>query len=226
MEHLRKVGSDFKKLLTQWKEYYSLPFEWGYTAWLMVAVFISSIVISANFDEPIRYFCFGLHTRFGDIADKFAHWFGTGWPTLYLFLGLYCGGLIWKSTRARLGGLMILQSYLYSGAITISLKSIIGRWRPAAGHGHLQFSPFILGPNAHLSFPSGDVAVVVSLATIMSGLSKNLVWKILWIVLAIVTSFSRMYYDAHWFSDVIFSMVNAAAASLWVLKRNNQDVSF
>lgn len=154
---------------------------------------------------------------------KFFHWFGTGWANLYLLIGFYLVGLILKSEKARLTGLMILQSYLYSGAITISLKSIIGRWRPAAGHGHLTFSPFVMTPNAHLSFPSGDVAVVFSLAIVMAGFSRNKLWKSLWIILAIVTSLSRIYYDAHWFSDVVFSTVNAVVAGVWVVRRGKEN---
>lgn len=120
---------------------------------------------------------------------------------------------------------MILQSYLYPGVLTISLKSIIGRWRPAAGHGHLMFSPMITGPNSHLSFPSGDVAVVFGLAVIMGGLSKNVIWKGAWILLAILTSLSRIYYDAHWFSDVVFSFVNATVAAVWLLRKNRAVMS-
>jgi membrane-associated phospholipid phosphatase len=214
-----KIIVDIKRLFKDWATYYTLPFHWKLKQWMLFIAFISLTVISAHFDEPIRYLFFTIHGPFEDAACKFVHLFGTGLPSLYLFIGLYTGGLILNSEKTKSGGLMILQAYLYSGVITISLKSIVGRWRPAAGHGHLTFSPLIVGPNAHLSFPSGDVAVVFSLSLVMAGLSKNTLWKASWILLAVLTSLSRIYYDAHWFSDVVFSTVNAAVAGMWVLKR-------
>jgi membrane-associated phospholipid phosphatase len=214
--------SDFKQIFVGWKEYYALPFRWKAKHWLLFAGFISLLVTSAWFDEPVRYFFFTIHGPAEDSVCRFVHWFGTGWPSFYLLLGLYAAGLILHSDKTRVGGLMILQSYLYSGAITTSLKSIVGRWRPAAGHGHLMFSPMIAGPNAHLSFPSGDVAVVFSLAIVMAHFSDNRLWKTLWILLAVLTSLSRIYYDAHWFSDVVFSAGNAVVAGMWVVKRGNR----
>ena len=200
-----------------WGNYYMLPLRWKGKQWLLFAVFISMVVISARFDEPIRYLVFTIHGATEDGLCRFVRWFGTGWASLYLFIGLYACGLILNSNKARSGGLSILQSYLYPGAITISLKSIVGRWRPAAGHGHLAFSPMTITPNAHLSFPSGDVAVVWGLVVVMMSLSRNIAWKTAWILLAILTSLSRIYYDAHWFSDVTFSIMNSVAAGIWVV---------
>lgn len=228
---LKKLRSDFKKLFIDWGKYYAIPAHWRAGQWILFVGFLSAVVVSAYFDEPMRYLFFTIHGPMLDAVFKFAHWFGTGYPTLCIFLGLYIGGLALNSEKTRSGGLMVLQSYLYSGAITISLKSIIGRWRPAAGHGHLTFSPWTTTPNAHLSFPSGDVAVVFSLSIVMAGLfqpgddasqqKKNaiLLWQGSWILLAVLTSLSRIYYDAHWFSDVVFSTVNAGVAGVWVVKK-------
>jgi membrane-associated phospholipid phosphatase len=218
MDSKNRVVSDLKYVFAQWGKYYSLPFHWKKRQWFLLSGFFVVVFISAYFDEPIRYLFFSFHGPVEDLVCRFVHWFGTGWANLYLLLGFYLVGFIAKSEKTRLAGVMILQSYLYSGAITISLKSLVGRWRPAAGHGHLAFSPFVTGPNAHLSFPSGDVAVVFSLAIVMVSLSKNPLWKSMWIILAIFTSLSRIYYNAHWFSDVVFSTVNAVVAGIWVVK--------
>jgi membrane-associated phospholipid phosphatase len=213
-----RILSDLKRLFVLWGEYYSIPIRWKTRQWLLFITFISLVVISAFFDEPVRYFFFTIHSPLADSICKFVHWFGTGWANLYLFSGFYFFGFFLKRDGTRLTGLMVLQSYLYSGAITISLKSLVGRWRPNAGHGHLAFTPFVTAPNAHLSFPSGDVAVVFSLAAVMASLSKNIFWKASWILLAVLTSLSRIYYDAHWFSDVIFSTANAFVAGMWLVK--------
>ena len=202
-----------------WGKYYALPVHWKSKSWFFFVCFVSAVVISAYFDEPARYFFFTIHGHIDDAVCSRVHWFGTGWANFYLFIGFYVIGFILRKEKTRLTGLMILQSYLYSGAITIALKSLVGRWRPGIGHGHLTFSPFVATPNAHLSFPSGDVAVVFSLTAVMMSLSKNILWKAIWIILAILTSLSRIYYDAHWLSDVVFSIVNAVVAGMWVVKR-------
>jgi membrane-associated phospholipid phosphatase len=219
-----KILSDLKRLFVEWGKYYMLPLSWKRKQWFLFAGFVSLIIISAGFDEPIRYFFFTIHGPAESAVCRFVHWFGTGWANLYLLVGFYTVGLILKREEVRLTGLMILQSYLYSGAITISLKSLVGRWRPGVGHGDLSFTPLVTTPNAHLSFPSGDVAVVFSLAIVMMSLSKNALWKSAWIVLAILTSLSRIYYDAHWFSDVVFSTVNAVVAGMWVVKKGREHI--
>lgn len=183
------------------------------------------VIISAYFDEPVRYFFFTIHGSIAYTLFRSVQWFGTRWAILYLFIGFYVSGFVFKREKVRVTGLMILQSYLYSGAITISLKSLVGRWRPVIGHGHLTFTPLVTTPNAHLSFPSGDVTVVFSLAIVMAGFSNNKLWKFLWIVLAILTSLSRIYYDAHWFSDVVFSAVNAAVAGMWLVRKFHAEYS-
>ncbi len=209
-------------LFVEWGKYCSLPKYWKTRQWLIFGEFILLVFIAAYFDEPIRYFSLTIHGPIEDKIAAFVHPFGTGKPSLYIFLGIYIVGIIMSSERVRLGGFMILQSYLYSGAITIALKSLVGRWRPNQWHGHLTFNPLVAGPNAYLSFPSGDVAVVFALSVVMTGLWKNKLWQFLWILLAVLTSLSRIYYNAHWISDVVFSTVNAGVAGVWVVRRYHE----
>ncbi|HEY9166096.1 MAG TPA: phosphatase PAP2 family protein [Candidatus Kryptonia bacterium] len=218
------LGRDLKRLFIDWGTYYSSPVRWKLRGWVYTALFASVVVIAFRFDEPIRYFFFALHTHFADRLAGYLHWYGTGYATLYVFLGLYLCGLLFNFPRTRLKGIMVLQAYLYSGLITISLKSLVGRFRPFAGKGFLAFTPLVAGPNSHLSFPSGDVAVAFSLSIILAGFSRNWVWRSVWIIIAMLTSLSRMYYDAHWFSDVIFSTVNASAAAIWLLRSHEDEL--
>jgi membrane-associated phospholipid phosphatase len=220
----KHVGQDFTKLFSDWRNYYLLPREWKARQWIIFTEFILLVFIAARFDEPIRYFSLTIHGPLSDKIAAFVHPFGTGKPSLYIFLAIYITGLAINSEKIRLGGLMILQSFLYSGLITIALKSLVGRWRPNQWHGNLTFHPVVSGPNAYLSFPSGDVAVVFALAVVMAGLWKNKMWQLLWILLAVLTSLSRIYYNAHWFSDVVFSTVNASVAGVWVVRKYHSSV--
>ncbi len=213
------VRQDFGGVFTGWGQYYSTPKNWKVRQWLIFVEFILLVFITAYCDEPIRYYSLTMHGPLGDRIAGFVHIFGTGRPTLYLFLLIYIAGVVMNSEKTRAGGLMILQSYLYSGLITISLKSLVGRWRPNQWHGHLTFTPLITGPNAYLSFPSGDAAVAFALGIVMAGLWKNKVWQVLWILMAVLVSLSRIYYNAHWFSDIFFSAVNASVAAIWLVYR-------
>ncbi len=211
-------GQDFKRLFVEWGKYYSLPLSWKLKQWLIFGELMLLVVISAYFDEPVRYFFFTLHGPVENKIAGFVHLFGTGRPTLWLFFAFYIVGFAANWKKARDYGIMLVQGFLYPGLITIALKSAVGRWRPWNGHGHLTFSPFITGPNAYLSFPSGDVAVVFGLSIVMASLVDNKIWKALWILLAILDSLSRIYYDAHWFSDVVFSTINAGIGTWWIVK--------
>lgn len=218
-ERLKKAGQDFKNLFVEWGHYYATPRRWKTKQWLIFGEFILLVFIAAYFDEPLRYYFLTIHGPIENAVCAFAHIFGTGKITLYLFLVLYIGGVAINSDKIRAGGLMIVQSFLYSGAITIALKSLVGRWRPNQWHGHLTFNPLITGPNAYLSFPSGDAAVAFALAIVMAGFFKNRLWKAAWILIAVLTSLSRIYYNAHWFSDIFFSAVNASVAGVWLVRR-------
>ncbi|MCL5268855.1 MAG: phosphatase PAP2 family protein [Bacteroidetes bacterium] len=216
---LKNVGHDFKRLFVEWGEYYSIPRKWQLKQWLILTEFLLLIFIAAYFDESIRYYFLTIHGPIEDKIAGFVHIFGTGKVTLYLFLIIYIAGVLTNWEKVRAGGLMIAQSFLYSGLITIALKSLVGRWRPNQWHGHLTFSPLITGPNAYLSFPSGDAAVAFALAIVMAGFFKNWLWKFVWILIAVLTCLSRIYYNAHWFSDILFSSVNATVAGVWLVRR-------
>ncbi len=218
-ERIQALGHDFKMLFTEWGRYYAIPGHWKSKQWMIFGEFIIIVFIAAYFDEPIRYYFLTIHGPIEDRVCAFVHIFGTGKITLYLFLVIYISGLVVNSEKIRAGGMMVVQSFLYSGLITITLKSLVGRWRPNQWHGHLTFSPLITGPNAYLSFPSGDAAVAFALAIVMAGFFKNRLWKFLWILIAVLTSLSRIYYNAHWFSDIFFSAVNASVAGVWLVGR-------
>ena len=222
---MKNAGLDFKRLFVEWGEYYSIPKRWKLKQWLILTEFLLIVFIAAYFDEPIRYYFLTIHGPIEDRIAGFVHIFGTGKITLYLFVIIYIAGVVINSEKVRAGGLMVAQSFLYSGLIKITLKSLIGRWRPNQWHGHLTFKPLIAGPNAYLSFPSGDAAVAFALAIVMAGLVKNRVWQALWIVIAVLTCLSRIYYNAHWFSDILFSSVNATVAGVWLVRRYKQKYS-
>jgi len=159
-----------------------------------------------------------LHGQYQDQIFNLGHWYGQGTATFLLFVVFYLSGLVAQRDRIRFTGLLIGEAYLFSGVVTISLKSLLGRWRPCTHHGSFAFSPFTTGPNEHLSFPSGHVTIAFALSSVMAGCHANKIWKTGWYLLALITAISRIYHDDHWLSDVVCSALIGTTVGIWLTK--------
>ncbi|WP_103927333.1 phosphatase PAP2 family protein [Petrotoga sp. SL27] len=87
-----------------------------------------------------------------------------------------------------------------SGGIALLTKIVAGRERPYAEEGSLSFNPFasITQGATYTSFPSGHSTIAWSVYT---PYAKEYGWWIYIIPTSI--SFSRIYEDVHWLSDVV-----------------------
>jgi membrane-associated phospholipid phosphatase len=185
-------------------------------------------------DEFVREFVRTIHTDFLDKIFSFGHWYGKPSLTIFSFLIFYFGGLVlalvssekipgsilfWKD-EFRAIGLKIFEAFIFSGIIVTTIKSIFGRWRPYTEHGSSTYLFFTLGPNDHLSFPSGDVAVAFSFSVIIAGIFEHKLWKIFWYLLASITAVGRIYHDQHWLSDVITASMISILVGLNINKQN------
>lgn len=54
----------------------------------------------------------------------------------------------------------------------------------------------------HNSFPSGHSTQAFAILMCLVFASKSNTWKLLWLVIALMTSFSRVYLSQHWLTDV------------------------
>lgn len=111
--------------------------------------------------------------------------------------------LVWNSLLA------IFLGSIYS---TI-FKIIFLRSRPFVNWNNLDFyfitdliTKKIPFNGSFMSFPSGHAAITFSLYLFLYYKSKNRCFKIIWIFLAVIISFSRIYLSQHWFSDIIVSL--------------------
>ena len=125
-------------------------------------------------------------------------------------------GLVLRHEELRRAGWKIFEAFAISGITVTILKSLFGRWRPYTGHGSFAFVGFTFGPNAHLSLPSGDVGVAVAYSMILAGFSENRIWKSVWYLCALLTIFSRIYFDQHWFSDVTLAAIISVSVGNYV----------
>jgi membrane-associated phospholipid phosphatase len=171
--------------------------------WQVSLLCIFILTSTFYIDEAVRDIVIGISSPFWDNIFSFGRWYGGGAPTLYLFLSLYILGHFFNKQKIQETGLMIGEAYLFAGLITIIFKSIFGRFRPYTNHGDLAFYGFEWSDNAHFSFSSGHANVAFALSMVLASTTKNKYLKIVYYIPAVITCFSRIYHNQHWFSDVV-----------------------
>ena len=132
-------------------------------------------------------------------------------PPIAIVIGLVTAAIIFVVTRRWLTvvhfAVLVLGTWLSSEVI----KLIVHRPRP---HGHVA-DTLVPNPDPD-SYPSGHVCFAVGLGfailiLVMDSRARTIV-AVLAILLAAVTSFSRIYLAIHYPTDIVASLVFAAAA--------------
>jgi len=222
MKRPKVILSDLRRFVLEGRMLYSAPQRWTAAGWGVFTFFMLAIAGSFVADELVRRWLVTQHNPIWDVVFAFGHWYGTGKPTLYVFASLYLVGIMFAVTTIRERGVLIAESYLLSGVLTIAMKSLFGRWRPYTDHGSLAFFPLTWGPNDHLSFPSGHATVAFALSSVIAGMYPHRWWQIFWYALAVITAVSRMYHDQHWLSDVLFSALIGTSVGIWLVNQHFQ----
>lgn len=215
---LRHAGSAFVRV-------YPMAYRRIFLHW-QLTLFCIFVIVSAFFlDAAVYSIISGLKNDLVDALFSFGRWYGNGLPTLYLFLGLYLVGLIFNKYKLRETGLLIFESYIFSGLITLIAKSTFGRFRPYTNKGDFTFYGWNLSNNDMFSYISGHAAVSFALSTILASTTSNIYMKSFYYMLAVVTCFSRIYHQQHWFSDVVTGAIVGYLISRVLVSIHNEPES-
>ena|SRR3989344_3572755 len=125
-----------------------------------------------------------------NVLDRFFIFFDRSFN--YIFLGILISlvPVLKKEKRLNLF-LKLWAGFISAGVISYILKVIIDRPRPLIS----------LLEKSMSSFPSGHATVIFTIFIILFyNLNK---YKYLWLFLAVLTGFSRIYLGVHYFTDVI-----------------------
>jgi membrane-associated phospholipid phosphatase len=212
---LRHFGSAFVKV-------YPMAYRRIFMHWQLTLLSIFAIVSAFFLDSAVYDLIHGINNSLVDSMFSFGRWYGNGLPTLYLFLGLFITGLIFKKYKLRETGLLILESYVFSGLVTLIVKSSFGRFRPYTNKGDFTFYGWNLTNNDMFSYISGHAAVSVALSTVLASTTKNIYLKTFYYMLAVITCFSRIYHQQHWFSDVVTGAIVAYLISRVLVSIHNE----
>ncbi|MCX7878833.1 MAG: phosphatase PAP2 family protein, partial [Ignavibacteria bacterium] len=198
------LKSDLRHLGSALVKVYPLTFRWlvRHWQWSLLGIFI--IFSSFYLDNAVHSVVRNLIGEPIDTIFAFGRWYGSGEATLICFIILYFSGLIGSVYKLRETGLLIGEAYIFSGLITLLFKSATGRWRPYMNRDFLDFSGgWSWSNNDQFSYFSGHAAVSFALSTILASMTENIYLKIFYYLLAVITCFSRIYHNQHWFSDVV-----------------------
>lgn len=217
--HLKNDGKHLGRAFTR---VYPMALRRISTHWLIAIISAIAIILSFMLDDSVRPVVRGWTYGFVDVAFSFGRWYGNGLPTLYVFLGLYAAGLIFKRDKLRETGLLVAEAYLFSGLLTLLVKSTFGRLRPYMEMGAYNFHGWSLANNDQFSFFSGHAAVSFALSTILASTTKNIYLKSFYYSLAIITCISRIYHSQHWLSDVVTGAIISYTISRVLVAIHNE----
>ncbi len=134
------------------------------------------------------------------------------------FIALVIVSLLWF--RSAKSAALVFFANITAAAVTQLLKRFVfaDALRPKAffqGVADLYFVPGVEVHSAY-SFPSGHTTAAFATFFSLALLSRKKYMKLLFLLIALVIGFSRMYLSQHFFSDVYAgSIIGVTAAVLW-----------
>ena len=142
----------------------------------------------------------GIHTAFLDVLMKLTTWLGDG-----LFMVLVGVALLFVKLRY---GFIILSSFLATSLAVQLLKRLVfpDFKRPVAWFQEMGIDLYRIGGveyHSYFSFPSGHLATAFALFFGLAFFVKTGASKIMFLLLAILTGFSRVYLSQHFMGDVL-----------------------
>ncbi|HVZ98435.1 MAG TPA: phosphatase PAP2 family protein [Chitinophagaceae bacterium] len=140
--------------------------------------------------------------------------------TVYTYVGdgyfCFSAGLLLFVFKDRYTGLMAMVTYSVSGILSQVLKNYILEARPAVNVNTSGYTHFIENVTLHNfhSFPSGHTTSAFALAAVLSFGAKNKKYTILYLALAMLVGYSRIYLGQHFPDDVVAGALLGAVTSV------------
>lgn len=111
----------------------------------------------------------------------------------------------------------LLLSFLLAGLIAQIIKHVINDPRPASYFKPIKL-PFFIENIIHAgntSFPSGHTATVFAIVMVLASFTNNKVLQLLYLFIAILVAYSRIYLSQHFIADVLVGSL-IGVVSGWV----------
>jgi membrane-associated phospholipid phosphatase len=208
---------DFSQFGHETGDFIKQPSKWDGNDWLRLGVIGGATFLTMQVDQPIRDAVLRDNKRyFYSFPIEAARVYGELYSPVVFFAGFAAHSLITKNMSSRKIAYEIGQASLYTGAITLILKTAFGRARPYMNEGISSYHPFSFRDDFH-SFPGGHTATAFVLSTVLSRNAGPTWLKILAYFPAVITPFSRVYEDKHWVSSCFFGGALGYFVAKWVV---------
>ena len=201
------------------------PTKWEENNWLKLGLISAGTVLLMQADKQVRELVLKDQSYYKSFPIEAGRIWGEGYPTAILVGAFGLHGLLTNDNTSKKIGFEIVQSALYSGAITTILKVVVGRARPFTNKGDATYKPFSLFDDDFHSFPSGHTTLAFSLSTVLSKNVKSDLFKVIAYIPAILTVVSRVYQDNHWATDVLASAAIGYFVGDWVVNQHEEKKS-
>lgn len=174
---------------------------------LLVIVLISKLFYSK---EDIYFFINGLHFHAGDIFFPFITAFGNATSAFVV-----CLLLLFVSYRSSI---LMASSLLLTTLINMPLKDLFYAPRPSlyfadAPHS-IYFVPNVQVLSNNFSFPSGHTVCAFTIATVLTYITPRKIFGYIYLLLALLVGYSRMYLSQHFLEDVTAGSALAIVVTL------------
>jgi membrane-associated phospholipid phosphatase len=176
-------------------------------------ILIICLVIKLTFSRYQVYFAVNnLNTPVADFLAPYITDLGNGWFAIALSLVF----LFFSYRKA----FIIATSYAVTSLSAQIVKYIFIAPRPKMYFGHqIDHAHFVKGIYilSTYSFPSGHTVTAFTLAALFSYWSRNKAWCPVFLLIALMVGYSRMYLSEHFFEDVIAgSVIGLVLTAIWL----------
>lgn len=176
-------------------------------------ILLICLVIKLTFTRPEIYFAVnGLNSPAADFLAPYITDLGNGWMTVVIALVL----LLFSYRKA----LIVASSYAITSLFAQVVKYIFDLPRPQLyfgdkiKHAHFVKGVYILSFN---SFPSGHTVTAFTLAVLFTYWCRHKAWAPVFLLLAVMVGYSRMYLSEHFFEDVVAgSVIGFMLTVIWL----------
>jgi membrane-associated phospholipid phosphatase len=208
---------DFSQFGHETADFIKQPSKWDRNDWLRLGLISGSTLLAMQADQPLRDAVLKDRSYFYSVPIEAARMYGELYSPVVFFVGFAGHSLITNNTSSRKIAYEIGQASLYTGAITLILKTAIGRTRPYMNEGNSSYYPFSSFLDRYHSLPGGHTATAFVISTVLSRNAGPTWLKVLAYLPAVVTPVSRVYQDQHWISDNVLGGALGFFIATWVV---------
>jgi membrane-associated phospholipid phosphatase len=203
------------------------PTKWDGNDWLRLGVISGATVLSMQADQPVRDAVLKDRRYFYSVPIEGARMYGELYSPFVFFGGFALHYLFTDNISSRKIAYEIGQASLYAGAVTLILKTAIGRARPYMNEGKSSYRPFSSLLDKYHALPGGHTTTAFVISTVLSRNVEPTWLKVLVYLPAVITPISRVYQDQHWVSDNVLGGAIGFFIATWVVdihERNDSRV--